>query len=106
MSKHTEELAQRRMALQQRCAQQRNELGELADNLQHGLRHIDRGLTVLARFRSAPVVFLAAVIALAYLGPSGMWRWTGRLLLVGGLLKKAANLTRILDGDKDRASLA
>jgi len=88
MSDRTRELAHRRAVLQDRCAAQRAQLGEISGELQHQLRFIDRGIDLARRVTATPMLILIALAALTFVGPAGMVRWISRAVLVATALRR------------------
>lgn len=98
MSDRVLELELRRRALQVRCASQRAQLDEISDELQHQLRHIDRGIELARRATARPMVIIIGLAALTFIGPRGMLRWVSRAALLATALK------RLSGSDHHRAS--
>lgn len=88
MSGRAEELALRRRALQERCAQQRGELGSTSHALERQLGIVDHGLTVIRRVASAPVLIAAGVIFLFLVRPARLFRWAGNVLILAAAYKR------------------
>lgn len=82
MSGRAAELTQRRMALQQRCAQQRSELGLASRTLERQLGMVDHGLALIRRVASAPILIAAGIAFVVLVGPSRLFRWAGHVMLL------------------------
>lgn len=88
MSARAEELARRRRALQERCEQQRREMGLAASTLEGQLGTVDRGIDLMRRLTSSPIVIGAVFALVALVGPMRLFRWTGRALLLATAFKR------------------
>jgi len=97
MSDRLHELVLRRRALQVRCASQRAQLDEVSGEIQHQLRHIDRGIELAQRAVSRPMLIFIGLAALTFIGPRGMVRWISRGFLLATALKR-------ISGSDQRAS--
>lgn len=94
MSSRLSELTLRRRALQVRCASQRAQLDDVSDELQYGLRHVDRGIELARRVVSKPMLIVLGLAALTFIGPRGMVRWISRGLLLATALKRLSGSDR------------
>lgn len=92
MSARAEELARRRRALQERCEQQRRELGLAALTLEHQLATVDRGIELIRRLTTSPIVIGAVFAILALVGPARLFRWTGHALVVATAFKRLSRV--------------
>ncbi len=90
MSARSEELAGKRRGLQQRCATQRRELGRSALELQERLATVDRGISVVRRLVSSPIIIVAAVALVAVAGPARLLRWTSQALLLRSVVRRVS----------------
>lgn len=88
MSGRAEELAQRRLALQQRCAQQRDELGNTSRTLERHLGVVDHGFTLIRRVASAPLLIAAGVAFVFIVGPGRLFKWSGNILILAAAYKR------------------
>lgn len=78
MSDRTDRLAQRRKALRLQCEVQRAELGQTMHEIESRLGSVDRGLNMVRRYAAQPLLLVAGIAFLAFLGPRRLVRWAGR----------------------------
>ena len=83
-----EELAERRAILRERCARQRGELGIASYTLQRQLGVVDRGIYILQRVASAPLLIGAAIAIVFLVGPGRLLRWTSQAALFASAIKR------------------
>lgn len=67
----------RQAELRQRCVLEREQAAEAGESIAAGLARLDRGIAVVARWGSNPVVIAAGVGLLVLLGRSRSLRWFG-----------------------------
>jgi hypothetical protein len=82
MSKRLEEITRRRMALQVRCEAQRAELAAVSAAIERQLAPIDQGIALVRRLLASPLTIIAAVAAIALIGPRRLIKWAGRAALL------------------------
>lgn len=92
MSVRTEQLARRRRELQARCEMQRRELGRAGSQVEQHLVTVDRGITVVRRLFSSPLLVLAAIAVIGFAGPARLLRWTSHALLLRTALKRVSRV--------------
>ena len=78
MSERTLTLAQRRTALRAHCALQREELARIADHVESRLGSVDRGINLLRRYATRPLLLGGGITLLTLIGPRRLLRWAGR----------------------------
>lgn len=78
MSERTLTLAQRRTALRAHCALQREELSDVARNIESRLGAVDRGINIVRRYAARPALLVGALALLTVIGPRRLLRWAGR----------------------------
>lgn len=91
MSDRSRELAQKREALQARCAAQRQELGELTYQLKMSLSRVDRVVHLVRRTLSKPIL-IGLVVAIGFLvGPRRLIRLASRGAFVFSVVRRLAH---------------
>jgi hypothetical protein len=88
MSGRSEELANKRRALQARIAQQRGELGAASYTLEHHLGLVDHGVALIRRIASPPVLIAAGVAIIFLARPARLIRWAGNVLIFAAAYKR------------------
>ncbi|NJO12610.1 MAG: hypothetical protein HC872_03150 [Gammaproteobacteria bacterium] len=88
MSGRSEELAERIQELQARCEEQRQEFSMDAGAVELRLRRVDRGLQLVRRAATTPVLVGVAVATLLLLGPKRILGWASRALLMVTTLRR------------------
>ena len=78
MSERTLTLSQRRTALRAHCALQREELAHIVDNDESRLGSVDRGINLVRRYATRPLLLGGGMALLALVGPRRLLRWAGR----------------------------
>lgn len=81
MSRRFDQLAARHSNLLARCAVQRRQLAESAEEIRHELGRLDRGLEMVRRALRSPATLGAAIAVVALLGPRRLLRWGTRALM-------------------------
>lgn len=90
MSSRAAELADRRMALRARCAQQRGELAAASQTLERHLGLVDYGVALIRRAASTPVLIAAGVALVIFIRPGRLFRWATNLLFLTAAYKRIA----------------
>jgi hypothetical protein len=75
VSKRFDQLSAHHSNLLARCAVQRRQLGESAEEIEHELGRVDRGLATVRRVLRHPVMIGGAVAVVALVGPRRLLRW-------------------------------
>ena len=75
MSKRFDQLSAHHSNLLARCAVQRRQLGESAEEIEHELGRVDRGVAVVRRVLRHPAMIGGAVAVVALVGPRRLLRW-------------------------------
>ena len=82
MSQRFDQLTGHHSNLLARCAVQRRQLGESAEEIEHELGRVDRGLAAVRRVLRSPAMIGGAVAVVALVGPRRLLRWgTSGLML-------------------------
>ena len=74
MSKRFDQLSAHHSNLLARCAVQRRQLGESAEEIEHELGRVDRGVAVVRRVLRHPAMIGGAVAVVALIGPRRLLR--------------------------------
>jgi hypothetical protein len=75
VSRRFDQLSAHHSNLLARCAVQRRQLGESAEEIEHELGRVDRGLAAVRRVLRHPVMIGGAVAVVALVGPRRLLRW-------------------------------
>ncbi|HEV8333904.1 MAG TPA: YqjK-like family protein [Steroidobacteraceae bacterium] len=75
MSQRFDQLSAHHSNLLARCAVQRRQLGESAEEIEHELGRVDRGLAAVRRVLRHPAMIAGAVAIVALVGPRRLLRW-------------------------------
>ena len=75
MSQRFDQLSAHHSNLLARCAVQRRQLGESAEEIEYELGRVDRGLAVVRRVLRHPAMIGGAVAVVALVGPRRLLRW-------------------------------
>jgi hypothetical protein len=65
-----------------RIAVQRRHLGATAEEIEHELGRVDRGVAAIRRVLSSPALIGGAIAAVALVGPRRLMRWSTRGLMM------------------------
>lgn len=87
-------LAHRRSALRARCAIQRIHLAETTQHIQARLGSIDRGIAVVRRYATRPLLIAGGLALLTLIGPRRVIRWAGRSAVLVTTGKRVMRLLR------------
>jgi YqjK-like protein len=90
VSARTEQLARRRRELQVLCEMQRREVGRTGLAVETQLATVDRGITIVRRLFSSPLLIVAGVAIIGVAGPGRVLRWTSHALLLRTALKRVS----------------
>jgi YqjK-like protein len=82
MSQRYDQLNAHHSNLLARIAVQRQQLGETADEIEHELGRIDRGLAAVRRVLRSPVLICGAIGVVALIGPRRLARWSTKGLML------------------------
>jgi hypothetical protein len=75
VSQRFDQLSSHHSNLLARCAVQRRQLGESAEEIEHELGRVDRGLAAVRRVLRHPAMIAGAVAIVALVGPRRLLRW-------------------------------
>jgi hypothetical protein len=91
VSERARELAEKRAALQARCAAQRDELAALSYHLEMRLSRVDRAVYLVRRALSAPVLLGIAVVIGFMFGPRKLIRLASRSAFMVSMVRRLAH---------------
>jgi YqjK-like protein len=77
-----------------RCAVQRRQLGESAEEIEHELGRLDRGLDAIRRVMRSPVLIGGAIAIVALVGPRRLLRWGTNGLMLYSSARQLLRLRR------------
>jgi hypothetical protein len=75
VSKRFDQLSAHHSNLLARCAVQRRQLADSAEEIQHELGRLDRGLETVRRVLRSPALIGGAIALVALVGPRRLLRW-------------------------------
>ena len=92
MSQRFDQLSAHHSNLLARCAVQRQQLAVSAEEIEHELGRLDRGVAVARRVLRHPAMIGGAIAVVALVGPKRLLRWATNGLM---LYSTARNLLRL-----------
>jgi hypothetical protein len=92
MSQRFDQLNAHHSNLLARCAVQRRQLAESAEEIEHELGRLDRGLAAIRRVLRHPALIGGAIAVVALVGPRRLLRWSSHGLM---LYSSARHLLRL-----------
>jgi hypothetical protein len=81
MSRRFDQLSAHHSNLLAQCAVQRCQLAQSAEEIEHELGRLDRGIAAVRRVLRSPAMLGGAVAVVALLGPRRLLRWSTRALM-------------------------
>lgn len=94
MSQRFDQLSAHHSNLLARCAVQRRQLGESAEEIEHELGKLDRGVAVVRRVLRHPAMIGAAIAVVAMVGPKRLLRWATHGLMLYSTARSLLRLRR------------
>ena len=94
MSQRFDQLSAHHSHLLARCAVQRQQLGESAEDIEHELGRLDRGLEAVRRVLRSPAMIGGAIAVVALVGPRRLLRWTTKGLMLYSTARQLLKLRR------------
>jgi hypothetical protein len=94
MSERFDQLHAQHSNLLARIAVQRQQLGETAQEIEHELGRVDRGLAAVRRVLSSPVLICGAIGVVALIGPRRLARWSTKGLMLYSTARQLLRLRR------------
>ena len=97
MSRRFDQLNAQHSNLLARIAVQRRHLGDTADEIEHELGRVDRGIATVRRVLSSPALVGSAIAVVALLGPRRLQRWSTKGLMMYSTARQLLRLRRESD---------
>jgi hypothetical protein len=94
MSQRFDQLTGHHSNLLARCAVQRRQLGESAEEIEHELGRLDRGIATVRRVLRSPAMIGGAVAVVALVGPRRLLRWGTNGLMFYSTARQLLRLRR------------
>jgi YqjK-like protein len=94
MSRRFDQLNSHHSNLLARIAVQRRQLGETAEEIEHELGRVDRGVAAIRRVLSSPILIGGAIGIVALLGPRRLLRWSSKGLMLYSTARQLLRLRR------------
>jgi hypothetical protein len=92
MSQRFDQLTGHHSNLLARCAVQRRQLGESAEEIEHELGRVDRGLATVRRVLRSPAMIGGAIAVVALVGPRRLLRWGTKGLMLYSSVRQLLRL--------------
>ncbi|HEX7116138.1 MAG TPA: YqjK family protein [Steroidobacter sp.] len=106
MSARFDQLSNRHKALLARCDAQRAQLGGIAQEIDNELGRVDRGIALVRRALSHPLVVVAGVAVIALAGPRRLMGWVTKGLMFYTTARRMARLARRQPKEEPAGALA
>ena len=94
MSHRFDQLSAHHSNLLARIAVQRRQLGDTAEEIEHELGRVDRGIAAVRRVLSSPALIAGAIAVVALVGPRRLLRWSTRGLMMYSTARQLLRLRR------------
>ncbi|HET9446093.1 MAG TPA: YqjK-like family protein [Steroidobacteraceae bacterium] len=94
MSRRFDQLHAHHSNLLARIAIQRRQLGDTAEEIEHELGRVDRGIAAVRRVLSSPALIGGAIAVVALVGPRRLLRWSTRGLMMYSTARQLLRLRR------------
>jgi hypothetical protein len=94
MSRRFDQLSARHSNLLTRVAVQRRQLGETAEEIEHELGRVDRGVAAIRRALGSPALIGGAIAVVALVGPRRLLRWSTKGLMMYSTARQLLRLRR------------
>jgi len=92
MSTRADQLAHKRQLLLRRTEWQRREVAELAAAIEAKLLSVDRMLGAVGRTAKNPLVPIAVIAGLMFIGPWRVLRWVGQGMIALNVIRRVRGL--------------
>ena len=94
MSRRFDQLNAHHSNLLARIAVQRRKLGDTAEEIEHELGRVDRGIAAVRRVLRSPALIGGAIAVVALVGPRRLLRWSTRGLMMYSTARQLLRLRR------------
>lgn len=94
MSDRLRELAERRLRLRAHCDVQRGYLRDTVHHIESRLERLDRGIAAVRRFMHKPLLLVAGLGVVAFIGPRRLVHWAGRGAVLFASTQRLLRLVR------------
>jgi YqjK-like protein len=94
MSERFDQLSAHHSNLLARIAVQRRQLGETAEEIEHELGRVDRGVAAIRGVLKSPLLICGVVGIIALLGPRRLLRWSSKGLMLYSTARQLIRLRR------------
>jgi hypothetical protein len=94
MSQRFDQLSGHHSNLLARCAVQRQQLAETAEEIEHELGRIDKGIEAVRRVLRSPAMIGGAIALVALVGPRRLVRWGTKGLMLYSTTRQLLRLRR------------
>ena len=94
MSRRFDQLSAHHSNLLARIAVQRRHLGDTAEEIEHELSRVDRGVAAVRRVLSNPALIGGAIAIVALIGPRRLLRWSTSGLMMYSTARQLLRLRR------------
>jgi hypothetical protein len=94
VSQRFDQLSAHHSNLLARCAVQRRQLAENAEEIEHELGRLDRGIAAVRRVLRSPALLGGAIAVVALVGPRRLLRWSTRALMFYSTARQLLRLRR------------
>ena len=94
MSQRFDQLHAHHSNLLARIAVQRQQLGDTAEEIDHELGRVDRGLAAVRRVLGSPILLVGAIGVVALVGPRRLARWSTKGLMLYSTARQLLRLRR------------
>jgi hypothetical protein len=97
VSRRFDQLSGHHSNLLAQCAVQRRQLAENAEEIEHELGRLDRGIAVVRRVLRSPAMLGGAIAVVALIGPRRLLRWSTSGLMLYSSARQLLRLRRESD---------
>ena len=94
MSRRFDQLSAHHSNLRAQIAVQRSKLAENAQEIEHELGRLDRGIAAVRRVLRSPALVGGAIVVVALVGPRRLVRWSTRALMLYSTARQLLKLRR------------
>jgi hypothetical protein len=94
MSRRFDQLNAHHSSLLARIAVQRRQLSDTAEEIEHDLGRVDRGIAAVRRVLRSPALIGGAIAVVALVGPRRLLRWSTRGLMMYSTARQLLRLRR------------